>query len=171
MGRGAAAAQSGAEVTLAQDEALPEALASSVAELGGGVAHGRDDAYGGGGEEEAPERGGREAKAADFVGVPDANRAPAAGPRVAVAAKDAACAQCLALRPGIVKAVQNAVANEAADRLAVRTGSQFEAFHNSAPVVVAAVKPGWCVHEPTHRHQVKEKMIFQKMGSPFRITY
>ncbi len=120
LGRRAQPGQGGADFALAVVEALPEALPGPVAEMAVGGAAGSNDAAGDGALEEAPQRAGGQAEAADFVGEPDGERPPAAAACIAVAAKDAAGADRLALGIGVI-AVQKAMANQGTGHLAVRT--------------------------------------------------
>ena len=121
VGRRAASEECGADVALAVVEPLPDALPGPVAQMAVGGADGGEDAVGDGVLEEAPQTGGGQAEASDFVGDPDAEGPPAAGPCVAVAAKDPPGAEGLSLGAAVVKTVQKAVLNESADDLAVRT--------------------------------------------------
>ena len=75
-------------------------------------AKGGEEAVGDGDWEEAPQAGGGQCEASDFVGEPDGEGPSAAGPSVAVAAKDASGAEGLSLRAALVKTVQKAVLNE-----------------------------------------------------------
>ena len=79
--------QEGADVALAEAEALPETLPGSVTEPAD-VARGGGDAVGDGALEEPPQQSGGQAQASDVVGEPDAEGASAPGAGGAVAAKD-----------------------------------------------------------------------------------
>src|SRR5271156_6627326 len=90
--------------------------------------------------EETPQSGGCQAEAADFVGAPDAERPPATGPRVAVAAEDAPGAHRLSPRAAVVKPAEKAMLNQRADDLAMRAGHQLEPLRQCGPFLGAAVK-------------------------------
>ena len=146
FGRRAASEESGAEVALGVVESLPEALQGPVAEMAVEAAKGGEEAVGDGNLEEAPQVGGGQCEASDFVGEPDGEGPSAAGPSVAVAAKDASGGEGLSLRAALVKTVQKAVLNESADNLAVRTRGQFESLGNGGPFFGVAVKPSLLAH-------------------------
>lgn len=139
--RRAAAKERRADLALAQVEASPDALPGAVAALTIAAADGVEDAVGGGALKELPQRGGGEAEASDLVGEPDAERAAAAKACVAVAAKDAAGAEYLSLGVALVKTVQEAVPDQGADTVAMRTGRVLEAFGNGVPFGVIPRKP------------------------------
>ncbi len=130
-----------ADVALAQLEALPDTLQSSGAQVAVGSADGGGDAAGDGALEEAPEHVGREAEPSNFVGEPDAESASTAGTSIAVAAKDASCANGFLLWTGLVESVQEAMQNECSDGCAVRAVGEFELFGDRAPILGAAVEP------------------------------
>ena len=144
--RWAASEEGGADGALCVVEAFPDALPGAVAEMGVGGADGRGDAAGDGVLEEAPEGGGGETEASDLVGAPDAESASAAGLSTARAAKDASGAWRLSLGVAVVKAVQEAVANEQADTVAMGTGHEFEALGKGDPFVGVAVKASLLSH-------------------------
>ena len=131
LGRRAAARQGRADLALAPVEPFPDALPGPLTEMAVRGADSRANTAGDGTLEERPQRGGGQAEPSDFVGEPDAERVPAAGPGVAVAAKDPPGADRLSRGVAVVKAVQTAVPNQGADDLAVRTGRQFEPFRRS----------------------------------------
>ncbi len=143
--RGTASKQCGADLALGQDEALPEALPGSNAEVGVKGADGSGDAASDGALEESPEQVGGEAAAVDFVGEPNAERASATGPEIAVAAKEASGAARFALGAAVVEAVQRAVLNQRADDLAVRTRHLLEPLGQGAELLGGA-KPGIAAH-------------------------
>src|SRR5262245_2642232 len=143
-GRRGARRQGGADLALGQVEAFPDAIAGAFAEPFGGADGGGD--AGGGAFEELPQAAGAEAEASDLVGKPDAEGPATAGPSIAVAAKAAAGAERPSRRSAVVKAVQEAVANQRADHLAVRTGRLLEPFGNRLPLLIAAVKPSLLAH-------------------------
>ena len=78
-------------------------------------------------------RAGSQAEASDLIGHPDAEGASAAAALIAVAAKDAVGAKGFAFRAGLVESVQEAVANQHADGLAMRTGRLLELLGQSIP--------------------------------------
>src|SRR5271157_1741608 len=117
-----------------------------VAEMADEAAEGGADAVGDGALEEAPQAGGGQAEASDFVGEPDGERPPAAGSCVAVAAKDPPGAERLVPEVVLVIAEQTAVANESADHLAVRTRGLLEPLGKGVEFLVVAVKPALLAH-------------------------
>jgi hypothetical protein len=123
---------------LGQNEALPDALPGSSAEVGVEGTEGGGDAAGGGVLEESPEQVGGEAEASDFVGEPDADSASAPGPSIAVAAKEASRAACFALGAAVVESVQRAVLNQRADHVAVRTRHLLEPLGEGAELLGSA---------------------------------
>ena len=147
FGRRAAAAEGRADLALAVVEAFPDALPGPVAAAGQSAARlaARMPPATACWRNCHRARGGQ-AEASDFVGEPDAEGAPAAGSCVAVAAKDPPGAEGLSLGAALVKAVQEAVANQRADDLAVRTGRQLEPFGNGVPFLVVARKPALLAH-------------------------
>ena len=90
LGWRAAVDECGADLALAVAEPLPDAQPGPVAQMAGAAANGGEDAVGDGALQEAPQGGGGQAEASDFVGQPDGEGSPAAGTCLAVAAKDAA---------------------------------------------------------------------------------
>src|SRR5579859_2574606 len=89
--------------------------------------------------EELPECVAGQAESPDLVGDPDAEGLAAAVACIAVAAKDTASASGFAVRAGVVKTVEKAVANEVADGIAVGTGCELELFAEGVEFVVVAV--------------------------------
>lgn len=160
LGRRAASEESGADVALGVVESFPDALQGPVAEMAVEGADGGEDAVGDGALEEAPQAGGGQAEASDFVGEPDGEGPPAAGPGVAVAAKDPPGAEGLSLGAALVKTVQKAVLNESADNLAVRTGGQLEPLGNGDPFLGVAVKPSLLAHSAS----TAKKVILPERG-------
>jgi hypothetical protein len=143
--RRATCRQSGADLDLAVVESFPDALPGAVGEVAVCGADGLGNAAGGGAFEEPPQTGGGEAESSDFVGAPDAEGTAATRACIAVAAKDAAGAQC-SPRVALVKAAQKAVANERADHLAMWTRHQLEPLSDGDPFFVAATKPWLLAH-------------------------
>jgi len=141
LGRRTACGECRADLALAKSEAFPDALQGAVSEVAVGSADSGEDAAGGGELEEAPQAAGGQAEPSDFVGAPDAEGPTATRASVAVAAKDPACANGLALGRALVKAAQIAVAIERAVRSAMGTGRLLESLGKSAPFLVAAAKP------------------------------
>jgi len=137
-----------ADLALALVEAFPDALQAPVTEMTVGSADGCADAVGHGALEEAPQTAGGEAEPPDLVGTPDAERAAAARPCIAVAAKDASGAHCFSLRVALVIPVQIAVPNQRAGNLAVRTRCLLEALGNRVPFVGTTAKPLLGAHAP-----------------------
>jgi len=146
MGRRAAAQESRADHALAEVKPFPDAQQGPVAQLAVAGAEGGANAVGDGVLEKAPQAGGCQAETSDFVGGPDAEGAAAAGPSLAVAAKDPPGAEGFTVGVAVVKTVQKAMANESADSLAVRTGGQLEVFGNGLPFLGVAVKPALLAH-------------------------
>jgi hypothetical protein len=146
FGHWAAAEESGAELASAEVEALPDTQQGAVAEMAAAGTDGSENAVGDGVLEEAPQGGGGQAEASDFVGGPDAEGTSAAVASIAVAAQDAACAEGFMAGTAVVKAVEKAVANEIADRVAVRTLGQLEAVSKGLPILVVAIKPALLGH-------------------------
>jgi hypothetical protein len=141
----AACRQRGADPALAVVKSFPDALPGAVSEVAVCSADGLGNATGGGALEEPPQRAGGEAESSDFVGAPDAEGTAATRACIAVAAKDAAGAQC-SPRVALVKAAQKAVANERADHLAMWTRHQLEPLSDGDPFVIAATKPWILAH-------------------------
>lgn len=144
----AAPRQRRADLALGQVEAFPDALPGSVTAMAAGP-DGSSNAAGHCVFEETPQTAGGQAQPPDFVGEPDAEGPPAAGPGLAVAAKDAAGADRLFPGAAFIVSAQRTVANQRADHLAVRTGHQLEPLTNRVPVVGAAVKPMLLGHART----------------------
>ena len=105
---------------MSEVEPFPDASPGSIAALAVGGVDGGSDAAGNGVSEESPQSVGREAELSDFVGEPDAEGASAAWTSVAVATKDAPSTDDFTLWTGLVESVQEAVANESADDVAMR---------------------------------------------------
>jgi len=146
LGRRAAAAQGGADLALCPVEPFPDTLQGPITQLAIEAADGNEYAVGDGALEEPPQSAGSQAEPSDFVGAPDAESPPATGTCLAVAAKDPPGAHRLSLRAALVKSVQEAVPNQRADNLAVRTRRLLEPFHNRHPFLGAAEKPSLLTH-------------------------
>ena len=146
-----------ANLALAVAESFPDALQGPLAQVAVEGANGSNDGAGDGALEEAPQAAGGQAEPADVVGAPDAEGPSAAGPCLAVAAKDTSSAHGFVLGAAFVKAVQEAVPNESADHLAVRTGSQLEPLGKGVPFLDAAVKPFLLSH--TDRASAKSLIL------------
>lgn len=113
-----------------------------LAEVAGSGGDAADD----GALEEVPESVGGDAESSDFVGEPDAEGASAAWTIVAVAAEDAPSTEDFTLWTGLVESVQEAVANEGAVGVAVRTRSLLEPLGDRVPLLLAAVEPLQVAH-------------------------
>jgi hypothetical protein len=153
IGRRATSRQCRAELALAEVESSPDALPGPLTSpaVGNGTAC-RGDASGDGALQESPQRAGGHAQASDFVGKPDTESPTAAASPMAVAAKDPPSADGLALGVAFVVAAQKAVANQRANRFAVRTGRLLETFRNRVPFLLATAKPTLLAHvRPTLR--------------------
>ena len=136
----------GADVALGVVKPFPDAHQGPLVEMALEAAEGGADAVGDDLLEEPPESAGGQAEPSDLVGDPDAEGLAAAGPCIAVAAKDAAGAAGPALGMALVKAMEKAMANEGADGFAVGTGGQLEWFDEGVEFVVGAVKPWPVAH-------------------------
>ena len=106
LGRRAARRQCRADLALAVVEPFPDALPGPVAAAGSRQRGWRRDAAGDGVLEEPPQAAGGQAEPSDLVGDPDAEGPPAAGPCMAVAAKDPPGAEGFALGIAVVESVQ-----------------------------------------------------------------
>ena len=147
FGRRTTSRECRAEFALAQIEPFPEALPGPVASAAvGDDAACSGDAGGDGALQESPQRVGGHAQPADFVGNPDAEGPTAAAPPMAVAAKDPPSADGLALGVALVVAAHKAVANQHANRFAMRTRRLLESFSNRVPFRVTAAKPALLAH-------------------------
>ena len=136
-----------AEFALAQVEPFPDALPGPVTSPAvGDEAACRGDAAGDGALQESPHSMGGQAQPPDFVGVPDAEGPTAAASPMAVAAKDPPSADRLALGVRLVVAAQKAVANQRANRFAMRTRHLLESFRKRAPFLLATAKPALLAH-------------------------
>lgn len=141
LGRRAAAIQGGADLALRLAEPVPDALPGAIAPLAVEGAAGSEDTAGEGNLEEAPKGARGQAEPPDFVGEPDAERPPAPGTCVPVAAEDAPGAQRRPLGVALVESVQKAVPDQRADHLAVRTGRLFDPLRKRRPLLDTAAKP------------------------------
>lgn len=135
-----------ADCALASIESFPDALQGSVAEMAVGGADRGGDAVGHGALEELPQPAARQAEPPDFVREPNAERATATPTCMAVAAKDPPSAHRFSPRAALVEAVQDAVPNQRAHRLAVRTRRLLEPLGDRDPIFFAAVKPSLHAH-------------------------
>ncbi len=145
--RRATSRQCRAELALAQVEPFPDALPGPVTSPAvGDEAACRGDAAGDGALQESPHSMGGQAQPPDFVGVPDAEGPTAAASPMAVAAKDPPSADRLALGVRLVVAAQKAVANQRANRFAMRTRHLLESFRKRAPFLLATAKPALLAH-------------------------
>jgi len=147
LGRRAPRRQCRADFALAQVEPFPEALPGPVTSPAvGDDADRRGDAAGDGALEEFPQSAGCQAQPSDFVRAPDAEGPSAAATCAAIAAKDPPSAHRFLLGVALVVSAQIAVANQRANRLAVRTRRLLEPLSNRVPFIVAAVKPSLLAH-------------------------
>lgn len=163
------AAQCRANVALRQAEPTPNALHGSVTPRTVDSADGREEAAGGGELEKSPQTAGGQAQASDLVCDPNAECATAPVPGIAIATKDPPCADGFSLGGGVVKSSQNAMPNEHADDLAVRTGGEFEVLTKGVPFVVAAVKELLLPHDWTMPPKNRDEIaILQGRGSEVR---
>ena len=140
LGRRAATRQGRADRALAPLEPLPHPPPGPFTERAVRGTEGRANTAGDGRLEERPERGSGQTEPSDFVGEPDAEGVPAAGPGVAVAAKDPPGADRWPV-VALVIAIGRTMPIQRADDPAVRTGRQFELLGNRVPLLVVAVKP------------------------------
>ena len=85
-----------------------------------------------------------------LIGEPNAERPAAALTRMAVAAKNTSGTGGLALWACVIESLQEAVLNQHADALAVRTGFLFESFADRIPLPVALVEPLRAGHRSDH---------------------
>jgi len=126
---------------LAKDKAFPDALQGAATEKAGHGVDGGEDGAGGGALEEPPEEVGGQAEASDFVGVPDAKGPSAPGAGLSIAAKDALGADRFDFGRAVVKAAQEAMAQEGADDIAVRTGDELKPLSQRGAFLSAIAKP------------------------------
>ena len=147
IGRRTTSRQCRAELALAEVESSPEALPGPLASPAvGDNAACRGDAAGDGALQESPQRVGGHAQAADFIGEPDTESPTTAASPMAVAAKDPPSAEGLARRVAFVVAAQKAVANQRANRFAMRTRHLLETLRNRVPFLLAMAKPVLLAH-------------------------
>jgi len=146
LGRRTPSEQRRANRALASIESLPDALQGSVAEMAVGGADRGGDAGGRGAFEERPQPATRQAQPPDFVREPNAERATATRACMAVAAKDPPRPHRFFLGALLVETVQEAVPNQRADRLAMRTRRLLEPLGDRDPVAFVAVKPTLHAH-------------------------
>jgi hypothetical protein len=146
--RRATSRQCRAEFALAQVKPFPDALPSPLASAAvGNDASRRGDAAKGGALQESPQRVGGHAQPPNFVGDPNAEGPTAAVSPMAVAAKDPSSANRFAQGVAFVVAAQKAVANQHANRFAMRTRRLLESFRNRVPFPLATEKPKLAVHD------------------------
>jgi hypothetical protein len=154
LGRRAPRRQCGAEFALAQVEPFPDALPGPVASPAvGDDAASSGDAAGAGALQEPPQSVGGHTQPADFVRKPDAEGPTAAAPPITVAAKDPPSTDRLSLGVALVVTAQKPVANERANRLAMRTRCLLESFRNRGPFLLVAVKPALLAHVRPMPHE------------------
>src|ERR1019366_5942562 len=135
-------------------EAFPDALPGPVTSPAiGDDADRRGDGAGDGVFEESPPSAGGQTQPSDFVRAPDAEGPSAAAPCEAIAAKDPPSADRFSLGVALVVAAQIAVANQRANRFAMRTRRLLELFSNRAPLLLAAVKPSLFAHVRPMPHE------------------
>jgi hypothetical protein len=147
LGRRTPRRQCRADFALAQVEPFPDTLPGPVTSpTVGDDADRSGNAAGDGGFEESPQSEGCQAQPSDFVRAPDAECPSAAVPCMAVAAKDAPSADGFLLGAALVVSAQIAVANQRANRFAMRTRHLLELFSNRAPFRLAAEKPSLLAH-------------------------
>jgi hypothetical protein len=147
LGRRAPRRQCGADFALAQVEPFPDALPGPVTSLAvGDDAACSGDAAGDDALEESPQSAGCQAQPSDFLRDPDAESPSATATRIAVAAKDPPSAQRFSLGVALVVSAQIAVANQRANRFAMRTRRLLEPLSNRAPFLLATVKPTLLAH-------------------------
>jgi hypothetical protein len=148
IGRRTATEQGRADRTLSVLKPAPDPPEGSVAAGTVGRANGGGDAAGDGPFQERPDRTGGQAQPPDFVGEPDADGPAAAAPAMAVAAEDPPGADG---SPGtaIIEPGENAVADERADRPAVRARRQLEPLDDRGPLSFAAAEPSFVAHDWT----------------------
>jgi len=162
FGRRAEAEECGADVALGVAEPSPDAMQGPIAEMAVEAADGGEGAVGDDALQEAPQAGGGQSEASDFVGGPDGEGPAAAVPCVAVAAKDPLGAAGLSLGVALVKSVEKAVANESTDNLAKRTGSQLEPLGKGVELFGVAVKPWLRAHSAT---SAKKEILPERGGA------
>ena len=147
LGRRAPRRQCRADFALAQVEAFPDALPGPVTSPAvGDNADRSGDAAGDGAFEESPQSAGCQAQPSDFVREPDAEGPPASATPIPVAAKDPPSADRFSRGVALVVSAQIAVADQRANRFAMRTGCLLEVFRNRAPFLLAAAKPSLLAH-------------------------
>jgi hypothetical protein len=153
IGRRRTSRERRAELALAQVEPFPDALPGPVTSpaVGDDTAC-RGDAAGDGALQESPQSAGCQAQPSDFVRDPDAEGPSATAPPMAVAAKDPPRADRFSLGVAFVVTAQKAVANQRANRFAMRTWHLLESFRNRTPFLIATAKPTLLAHvRPTLR--------------------
>ena len=160
LGRRALCGKCRADLALAKAEAFPDALQGAVTEVAVGSAASGEEAAGGGELEEAPQAGGGQAQASDFIGAVDAESPAAPRASVAIAAKDASGADGFLFAVLLVESVQGAVAIEGADDFAMRTGHLLEPLGKGQPILGAAAKPSLLPHGPA----ASTKIVILRMG-------
>lgn len=148
FGRRAPRRQGRADFALAQVESFPDALPGPATSPAVGDGADRSgDAAGDGALKESPQSTGCEAQPSDFVGEPDAECPSATMTCIAIAAKDPPSADRFLLGVALVVSVQIAVANQRANRLAMRTRRLLEPLSNRVLFLGAAVKPSLLAHD------------------------
>jgi hypothetical protein len=126
---------------LAAIESFPDALEGSVTPRTVDGFDGRGDAANDGVPDKVQQRACGDAQTSDLVGEPDTEGSSAAASSMTVAAKDASCPECSLWWVAVVESVENAVAVECADSLAVWTRGLFEPLDDGDPFFFAAVEP------------------------------
>lgn len=154
LGGWTASRERGADLALAQVEPFPDALPGSISSPAvGNEAARSSDAAGDSALQKSPQRVRGHAQPTNFVRTPDAEGPTAAAPPIAVAAKDPPSADRFALGVAFVVSAQKAVANQRANRLAMRTRRLLESFRNRAPFRFAAAKPVLLAHGRSMPHE------------------
>jgi hypothetical protein len=138
--------QRGADGRLAPVEPLPDALPASLATRVIDGPSGGGDAAGHGVLEELPQHAAGQTQMPDLVGNPDAEGPTAARPPMAVAAKDPPSSNRSTRTSAVVKAVQEAMANERPDPLAMRARDQLEPLAKRAQLLLAVKEPSLVAH-------------------------
>ena len=155
LGRWRASTQGGADLALGPVEPLPDTLPGPNTALAADGVAGGQDTGGDGNLEEMPQSVGGNAEASEVVGEPDAEGPAATGTCLAVAAKDAPCAQYFSPGVALVGSGETAVPNQCADHFAVRAGHVLEPLCNGRPLPVVAIDAeplahGACLLENRH---------------------
>jgi len=146
LGRRAATQQGGADRGLAAVEARPNLLPGSAAERTPRGPHRLGERARDGALEERPKAAGGRTQPPDFVGDPDAEGSPAAGPPITVAAKDPPGPECFSLGGAVVEPVQGAMPNQRTDLLAMGARGLFEPLGERGPILLVAVEAAFVTH-------------------------